>query len=89
MEIDENFVLPYGENLIVSKPTGYSVVEYSRHPDKDLDNIVIVWKYDRRKGKKGDGSWIIMKDLYSNVRSLGEEFSQRILETIPKKSSKK
>jgi len=88
MEIDENFVLPYGEILVISKPSGYSVVEYCRHPDEDLDNIIIVWKYDKRKGKKGDGSWIITKDLYSNIRSLGEEYTQRTLETIPKKSSK-
>lgn len=89
MEIDEDFVLPYGERLILSKPSGYSVVEYSRHPDKDLDNIVEVWKYDSRKGKKGDASWIITKDLYSNVRSHIEEYTVRTLETIPKKTSKK
>ena len=89
MEIDEDFVLPYGERLILSKPSGYSVVEYSRHPDKDLDNIVEVWKYDSRKGKKGDASWIITKDLYFNIRSHSEEYTVRTLETIPKKTSKK
>ncbi len=89
MEIGEDFVLPYGERLILSKPSGYSVVEYSRHPDKDLDNIVEVWRYDKRKGKKGEASWIITKDLYTNIRSLSEEYSQKTLETIPKKSDKK
>jgi hypothetical protein len=89
MEIGEDFVLPYGERLILSKPSGYSVVEYSRHSDKDLDNIVEVWRYDKRKGKKGEASWIITKDLYTNVRSLSEEYTQKTLETITKKSDKK
>lgn len=89
MEIDENFVLPYGERLTLSKIPGYSVVEYSRHPDKDLDNIIEVWKYDKRKSKKGESSWITTRDLYSNIRSLGELYNQSILETITKKSDKK
>jgi hypothetical protein len=50
---------------------------------------VEVWKYDKRKGKKGEASWIILKDLYSNIRSLREEYTQQTLETIPKKSDKK
>lgn len=89
MEIDEDFVLPYGERLILSKSTGYSVVEYSRHPDKDLDNIIEVWKYDKRKEKRGESSWITTGDLYSNIRSLGESYNQKSMETIPKKSNKK
>jgi len=89
MEIDEDFVLPYGERLTLSKTSGYSVVEYSRHTDKDLDNIIEVWKYDKRKSKKGESSWITTEDLYSNIRSLGESYNQRVLETIPKKSDKK
>lgn len=89
MEIDEDFVLPYGERLTLSKTSGYSVVEYSRHTDKDLDNIIEVWKYDKRKSKKGESSWITTGDLYSNIRSLGESYNQRSLETIPKKSDKK
>lgn len=89
MEIDEDFVLPYGEKLILSKPSGYSVVEYSRHPDKDLDNIIEVWKYDRRKNKKGESSWITTADLYSNIRSFDATYNQRTLETISKKSDKK
>jgi hypothetical protein len=89
MEIDEDFVLPHGERLILSKSTGYSVVEYSRHPDKDLDNIVEVWKYDKRKGKKGESSWITLGDLYSNIRSFDESYNQKSMETIPKKSNKK
>jgi hypothetical protein len=89
MEIDEDFVLPYGERLILSKNSGYSVVEYSRHPDKDLDNIIEVWKYDKRKSKRGESSWITTGDLYSNIRSLDESYNQRTLETIPKKSNKK
>jgi len=89
MEIDENFVLPYGERLTLSKIPGYSVVEYSRHPDKDLDNIIEVWKYDKRKSKKGESSWITTRDLYSNIRSLGELYNQSTLETITKKSDKK
>jgi hypothetical protein len=89
MEIDENFVLPYGERLTLSKIPGYSAVEYSRHPDKDLDNIIEVWKYDKRKSKKGESSWITTGDLYSNIRSLGELYNQSTLETITKKSDKK
>jgi hypothetical protein len=89
MEIDEDFVLPYGERLTLSRISGYSVIEYSRHPDKDLDNIIEVWKYDKRKGKKGESSWITTGDLCSNVRSFDESYSQRTLETIPKKSDKK
>jgi len=89
MEIDEDFVLPYGERLTLSKISGYSVIEYSRHPDKDLDNIIEVWKYDKRKSKKGESSWITTGDLYSNIRSFDESYNQRILETIPKKSDKK
>ena len=89
MEIDENFVLPYGERLTLSKIPGYSMVEYSRHPDKDLDNIIEVWKYDKRKSKKGESSWITTRDLYSNIRSLGELYNQSTLETITKKSDKK
>ena len=89
MEIDENFVLPYGERLTLSKIPGYSVVEYSRHPDKDIDNIIEVWKYDKRKSKKGESSWITTRDLYSNIRSLGELYNQSTLETITKKSEKK
>jgi len=89
MEIDEDFVLPYGERLTLSKVSGYSVVEYSRHPDKDLDNIIEVWKYDKRKSKRGESSWITTGDLYSNIRSFDESYSQRTLETIPKKSDKK
>jgi len=89
MEIDEDFVLPYGERLTLSKTSGYSVIEYSRHPDKDLDNIIEVWKYDKRKSKKGESSWITTGDLYSNIRSLGELYNQSTLETITKKSDKK
>jgi hypothetical protein len=89
MEIDEDFVLPYGERLTLSKISGYSVIEYSRHPDKDLDNIIEVWKYDKRKGKKGESSWITTGDLHSNIRSFDESYDQRTLETIPKKSDKK
>jgi hypothetical protein len=89
MEIDEDFVLPYGERLILSKSSGYSVVEYSRHPDKDLDNIVEVWKYDKRKGKKGESSWITTSDLYGNIRSISESYNQKTIETIPQKSNKK
>jgi len=89
MEIDEDFVLPYGERLILVKSSGYSVVEYSRHPDKDLDNIIEVWKYDGRKDKKGKSSWITTSDLYSNIRSLGESYNHQSTETIPKKSNKK
>lgn len=88
MEIDEDFVLPYGERLILAKSPGYSVVEYSRHPDKDLDNIVEVWKYDKRKNKRGESSWITTSDLYSNIRSLGESYNQQSTETISKKSNK-
>jgi|APGre2960657423_1045063.scaffolds.fasta_scaffold73945_2 hypothetical protein len=89
MEIDEDFVLPYGERLTLSKTSGYSVIEYSRHPDKDLDNIIEVWKYDKRKSKKGGSSWITTGDLYSNIKSFDESYNQRTLETIPKKSDKK
>ena len=89
MEINEDFVLPYGERLTLSKSSGYSVVEYSRHLDKDLDNIIEVWKYDKRKSKKGECFWITTEDLYSNIRSLDDSYNQRVLETIPKKSDKK
>jgi hypothetical protein len=89
MEINEDFFLDYGQRLILKKPNGYSVLEYARHPDKDLDNIIEVWQYDSRKKDKGNSSWITEKDLADNISSYKRLYTESVLETLPKKSGKK
>jgi hypothetical protein len=89
MEINEDFFLDYGQRLILKKPSGYSIIEYIRHPDRDLDNIIEVWHYDSRKKSKGDSVWIIEKDLFNNVNSHKSQYTEAMVETITQKSNKK
>jgi hypothetical protein len=89
MEIDENFNLDYGQRIIFKKKTGYKVVEFCRHPDKEtLDNIVEIWSYDSRK-PKGQSTWIILKDLSDHLRPHIKEYGSPILETFVQKTDKK
>ena len=88
MEITDDFYLEYGQRLILKKPNGYSIVEFSRHPDKDLDNIIEKWTYDSRKKSKGESAWIIEKDFLDSVRSKILSYPDVTLETKPKKSNK-
>ncbi len=90
MDLNEDFVLDYGITIIMAKPSGFTVMEVSRHPDPILDNIVEVWSYDKRKKSKGDSGWIVLKDLPSHLRyykSLG--FTVISSETKDGKKSKK
>lgn len=88
MEITDDFYLDYGQKLLLRKPSGHFVVEFSRHPDKDLDNIIEVWSYDSRKNSKGKSSWIIQKDLVGIIRSKMTKYPEALLEAKTKKENK-
>ncbi len=88
MELTEDFYLEYGQRLILKKPKGYSVVEFSRHPDRDLDNIIECWNYDSRKSSKGESVWITEKDLIGIIKSRMIKYTEITLETISKKANK-
>jgi hypothetical protein len=88
----EDFQLDYGKVAVLKKVKGTRVVEFSRHPDKEiLDNIVEVKTYDSRKNSKAETSWIILKDLHSfmNMYLRDGEYELAIEETKETKKSKK
>lgn len=86
-----NLTLEKGISIILKKTKGNSVIEFKRHDDPVLDNIVEMWKYDSKKKNKGKSTWIILKDLPGFVdfylNSCGYMMDSE--ETIPKKISKK
>jgi hypothetical protein len=63
MSFNLDFNLEYGSSIILKKKKGNKVIEFSRHNDKILDNIVEMWKYDGKKSNKGKSTWLILKDL--------------------------
>ena len=52
MILDENFELFHGDVLKLTKTKGFTVLEFARAQDKDLDNIIELWRYDSRKSDK-------------------------------------
>ena len=89
MELDENFELSHGDVLKLGKTKGFAILEFSRAKDKDLDNIIEVWRYDSRKSDKGESSWITEKDFKEYLPSYLESFPVVNLETKSNKKSKK
>lgn len=89
MKLDENFELSHGDVLKLSKTKGYTILEFARAEDKDLDNIIELWRYDSRKSNKGNSSWLTEKDFKEHLPSYLESFPVVNLETKSKKNSKK
>lgn len=89
MELPEDFVLEYSQTLKLSKQGGFTILEFSRHPDKDLDNIIEFWKYDKRKKDKGKSSWIIESDLKTLLNTYLSSFPVVEVETKKTNSNKK
>ena len=89
MELSADFVLEYSQTLKLSNKDGFTVLEFTRHPDKDLDNIIEFWKYDKRKKDKGKSSWIIEKDLKNLLNVYLSSFPVVEVETKKKNSNKK
>lgn len=88
MDLDENFELNYGQILKLTKDRGYTILEFSRAEDRDLNNIIEFWRYDSRK-TKGESSWITEDDFKSQLKSYLSKFPIVNLETKPIKNSKK
>lgn len=88
MKLDENFNLSHGDVLKLAKTKGYTVLEFSRAEDEEMDNIIEFWRYDSRKSK-GESSWLTEKDFKSHLPSYLESFPVVNLETKSKKKSKK
>jgi len=63
MEIRKDFCLEVGSSITIKKNSGNKCMEFSRHSDPILDNIVEMWTYDIKKGKSGKPTWLILKDL--------------------------
>jgi hypothetical protein len=91
MEFDPNFILEYGNKIILRKKLGNKIVEFSRHTDKILDNIVELWNYDSKKKNKGKPVWLILKDLPGFLNSYINSGNYEIIseETILNKNTKK
>ena len=89
MELPEDFVLEYSQTLKLSNRDGFTILEFIRHPDKDLDNIIEFWKYDKRKKDKGKSSWIIEKDLKTLLNMYLSSFPVIEVETKKKNVNKK
>jgi hypothetical protein len=89
MELPEDFVPDYNQILKLSKPKGFSVLEFSRHPDMDLDNIIEFWRYDKRKSSKGESSWLTESDFKSHLPKYLESFPLVEIETKNQKTNKK
>jgi hypothetical protein len=91
MVFDPNFILEHGSKIILRKKSGNKIVEFSRHSDKILDNIVELWDYDSKKKNKGKSVWLILKDLPSFLNSYINSGNYEIIdeETILNKNTKK
>jgi hypothetical protein len=89
MILDENFKLSYGDVLKLTKTKGFTVLEFARAKDTDLDNIIELWRYDSRKSDKGKSSWLTEKDFQSYLKSYLDSFPVVNLETKSKINSKK
>ena len=91
MKFDPYFILGYGDKIILRKKSGNKVVEFSRHNDRILDNIVELWDYDSKKKNKGKSVWLILKDLPGFLNSYINSGNYEIVseETILNKNTKK
>lgn len=74
-----------GDVLKLSKTKGFTVLEFARAQDKDLDNIIELWRYDSRKSDKGQSSWLTEKDFQDHLKSYLDSFPVVNLETKSKK----
>jgi hypothetical protein len=63
MSSEFDITLDYESAIVLKKIGGSRIIEFKRHPDPVLDNIVEMWKYSGKKGNKGKSEWIILKDL--------------------------
>jgi hypothetical protein len=88
MEIDENFDLKHDQVLRLKKERGYTVLEFSRPKDKELNNIIEFWRYDSRK-PKGESSWLTENDFKDHLDNYLSLFPVVSLETIQKKDNTK
>lgn len=86
-----NITLDYGSSIILKKVGGSRVIEFRRHPDPVLDNIVEMWKYCSKKKNKGKSEWVLLKDLEVFLDSYLNrgEYERADSETITSKSNKK
>lgn len=89
MVIDENFALEQNQVLKLSKDGGYTILEFSRPDDQDLDDIIEFWKYDSRKSNRGESTWLTEKDFKNHVKSYLISFPITTLETKSKKNNTK
>lgn len=78
--------IPHGFKMVLSKISGKSNVEITRHNDPIMDNILVV---NSLEGKKYNNSWITEKDLPSWVRYLETEGYTEIKTIEDVESSKK
>jgi len=91
MNPHKKYSLEYGESIILKKKKGNRVIEFSRHPDKTLDNFVLMWKYDSKKSAKGPALNLILKDLPDFIEAYlhNDEYELLCSETNTKKTLKK
>ena len=87
----KDFCLEVGSSIIIRKVGGNKCMEFSRHNDPILDNIVEMWTYDVKKGKSGKSTWLILKDLpvFLNSYLAYGEYERIDSGTKPIKKSKK
>jgi hypothetical protein len=83
--------LPLGSKIVLKKIKGDRIIEFSRHRDPVLDNMVEYWSYQAKKSTKNKSSWILLKDLHLFIDSYLETGQYEILEgeTIIQKNTKK
>jgi len=79
------FNFSMGDVLKLSKTKEFTVLEFARAQDKDLDNIIELWRYDSRKSDKGQSSWLTEKDFQDHLKSYLDSFPGVNLETKLKK----
>lgn len=91
MNPHKKYSLEYGESVILKRNKGNRVIEFSRHPDKTLDNFVLMWKYDSKKTSKGPAVNLILKDLPDFIEAYTNKGEYELLpnETNTKKTLKK
>lgn len=91
MFVNPDIDLPMGSKIVLKKIKGDRILEFSRHPDPVLDNIVEFWSYQSKKSSKNKSSWILLKDLHLFLGSYLDSGHYEILEgeTIIQKNTKK
>jgi hypothetical protein len=63
MSSEFSITLDFESSIILKKIGGSRIIEFKRHTDPVLDNIVEMWKYSEKKGGRGKSEWVLLKDL--------------------------